>query len=135
MVLKIEQQLANHEGKERKLYKCTAGKWSIGIGRNLEDNGLSDDEIDYLFQNDLKRVIKELDTSVAWWRTKRENVRNVLIDMCFNLGITRLLGFKRFLEAMKEDQYEKAIDEMKDSLWYKQVPNRVESLISILRNG
>jgi len=135
-MLKIEQQLEQHEGKANKPYTDTMGKITIGIGRNLTDVGLSEDEIQYLFQNDLKRVIRSLDNWLPWWREKPENIRNVLMDMCFNLGIEGLLGFKKFLRALHEGNYLEAADEMVESKWYHQVGIRAKTLTEmVLGNG
>ena len=131
-MLKIEKQLELHEGKSKKPYVDTVGKITIGIGRNLTDVGLSEDEIQYLFQNDLKRVIRGLDHWLPWWREKPENVRNVLMDMCFNLGIEGLLNFKKFLSAVRVDNYNDAAREMQDSKWYNQVGNRAKTLVEMI---
>jgi len=132
-MLKIEQQLEIHEGKSKKPYTDTAGKITIGIGRNLTDVELSEDEIQYLFHNDLKRAIRGLDNWLPWWREKPENIRNVLMDMCFNMGIEGLLGFKKFLRALHEGDYDIAVKEMKDSKWYNQVGNRAKTLAEMVR--
>jgi len=63
----IKKQLTLHEGRKNKPYKCTSGKITIGVGRNLDDNGLSEDEIDYLLTNDVLRCEKELQQRLPWY--------------------------------------------------------------------
>ncbi len=68
----LKFELVLDEGLETKPYTCSAGKITIGVGRNLEDLGISDDEAEYLLDNDIERVFEELDTNIAWWRTLPE---------------------------------------------------------------
>ncbi len=133
--LKIEEVLEKHEGKRKFPYLDTVGKTTIGIGRNLTDVGLSEDEIQYLFQNDIKRVIRGLDNWLPWWREKSEGVRMVLMSMCFNLGIEGLLRFKKFLAALRINKFDDAAVEMLDSLWATQVGKRATELAEVVRNG
>ena len=133
--LKIEDILEQHEGKRKFPYLDTVGKTTIGIGRNLTDVGLSEDEIQYLFQNDIKRVIRGLDNWLPWWREKSENVRIVLMSMCFNLGIEGLLKFKKFLAALRINKLDDAAVEMLDSKWAEQVGKRAIELSDMVRNG
>ena len=62
----LTELLKKHEGVKYELYKCTADKWTIGVGRNLEDVGISEDEADYLLQNDIERTIKLMDDYIPW---------------------------------------------------------------------
>jgi lysozyme len=131
----LEQELEIDEGKKKKPYKCTAGKWTIGIGRNLDDRGLSDDEITYLFRNDIQSVFDDLDRSLPWWRKLSDARQRVLANMCLNLGITRLLGFKNTLKAVEEGRYNDAAEGMLASLWAKQVGARAQRLAKMMREG
>ena len=90
---KLSDQLRIHEGVRSHAYKCSANMITVGVGRNIDENGglgLSDDEIDYLLENDIKRCKQELITLP--WFSQIDSVRqDALINMCFNLGMTRLL--------------------------------------------
>lgn len=124
-----------HEGVEKFAYKCSAGKTTIGVGRNIDkDNGLglSDDEIDYLLQNDIKRVIAELKDNVPDFEMLSSVRQSVLIDMCFNLGITRFLQFKNFLAAVNDKDWSEAGREMLDSRWANQVGQRAVTLMKMM---
>lgn len=123
-----------HEGVKKYPYKCTAGKLTIGVGRNLEDNGLSPDEIEYLLLNDISRCHKELNKYV-WYTQASTGVQHALINMCFNLGITRLLGFKKMIAALMSKDYEQAAAEALDSRWAQQVGKRAHDVTELIRGG
>ena len=131
----IEQRLEKEEARKHFPYTDTKGKLTIGIGRNLTDVGLTDDEIDYLLQNDLKRVGVALDTSLPWWRNLDPVRQKVLQDMCFNMGIDTLLEFKNTLSFMQAGDYNSAANGMLSSLWAKQVGLRADNLAVMMRTG
>lgn len=116
------------------MYKCSAGFNTIGIGHNLDANGISDRAIDVIFEDDLTSVISSLDSNLPWWKSLSENRQHVLIDMCFNMGIGTLLGFKNTLRAIEEGRYEDAALGMGQSMWAHQVGIRATRLIEMMRN-
>ena len=124
-----------HEGFELYPYKCPAGKLTIGYGRNIEDNGISEEEAELMLANDIQRCVLELKRVLPWYDGLDDVRQAVLIDMCYNLGISRLLKFKRFLSALEQDYYDLAAREMLDSLWAKQVGQRAERLALIMKTG
>jgi lysozyme len=134
LVLKLRSKLKKEEGLRLKPYKCTKGFTTIGIGRNLDTNGLSEHEANYLFENDLSNIFVDLNRNLPDWKFHALNVQIVLCDMCFNLGIKKLLKFKKFLEAIEDCEYELAIEEIKDSLYYQQVKNRANRNISLIED-
>ena len=105
----LEKQLIRHEGMRTKPYTDTVGKLTIGVGRNLTDIGLSEEEAMVLLKNDINKVSNDLTDHLGWWNNLDEPRRIVLMNMCFNLGITRLLGFRKFLLNLQEGEYEKII--------------------------
>lgn len=129
---KLAEQLEDHEDLRLKPYRCTAGKLTIGIGRNLEDKGVTRKEAEYLLMSDIESVEGQLDSKLPWWRSKPENVRLVLTDMCFNLGIDSFMQFEKFLDAVKRDDMETAKVEMMDSRWAEQVGRRAENLRAMM---
>lgn len=132
---KLQVQLAIDEDRRSRIYVDSVGKITGGIGRNLTDRGFSDDEIDLMFKNDIARVEKELDLNLPWWRQMNDPRQNVLANMCFNMGITKLLGFKNTLSAMSTGRYEDAAKGMLDSLWAKQVHDRANRLAETMKTG
>jgi lysozyme len=123
-----------HEGRRAKPYQDTVGKWTVGVGRNLTDKGLSDSEIDYLLMNDIRECTDDLQTFL-WWDDLDEVRRNVLIDMRFNLGPSRFRGFKATLAAVAMGDYVTASDQMRKSKWYRQVKSRGERLARMMATG
>lgn len=128
------EQLELHEGRRRFAYMDTVGKITVGIGRNLSDKGLSDDEIDYLLANDVKECITDLQ-SFPWFQALDPVRRNVVIDMRFNLGPSRFRGFKRMLRALDAKDYHLAARSMRESLWYRQVKSRGVRLVQMMTTG
>jgi len=125
-----------HEGVESHAYKCSQNKITIGVGRNIDPTGigLSPDEIDYLLDNDIDRCITELD-QFSWFENLSETRRFAVIDMCFNLGITRFKGFKKAIAAMSISDFDTAADEFFDSRWAKQVGNRAITICEMIRSN
>jgi lysozyme len=131
----LRSMLVLHEGLRLKPYRCTAGKLTIGVGRNLDDNGITQAEAFQLLENDILAVEADLDRTWPWWREMTDPRQQVLADMCFNLGITRLGGFVNTLAAMKRGDYEAAADGMLKSLWASQVGRRAQRLAKMMREG
>lgn len=129
------KELKRDEGVRLKPYQCTAGKTTIGVGRNLDDRGITEHEADYLLLNDIELVTVQLDKSIPWWRTMSDARQRVLANMCFNLGISGLLYFKNTLVAMKAGKYDDAAEGMLKSLWAKQVGQRAVRLAKMMREG
>ena len=131
----LVDMLIAHEGIELKPYLCPAGRLTIGVGRNIQDLGITREEAIYLLRNDLARVESELYGRFTWFAFLSSNRKNALIDMCFNLGITRFLTFKRMIEAFKEGNYSKAANEMLNSKWADQVGDRAVDLSDMILRG
>lgn len=127
--------LVRHEGLRNKPYEDTIGHLTIGVGRNLDTMGLSDDEIYYLLKNDIRRCETELDNSFRWYKNLDQVRQEAMINLCFNLGITRLRKFKLALRAMEAKDYEDAADELLDSLWATQVGQRAVEVAEMIRTG
>ena len=129
----LKDQLILHEGLKLEPYECTAGKLTIGVGRNIEDIGITEDEARYLLDNDILRVCDELDRNLPWWRDLSDARQRVLVDMVFNLGISRFMQFQNTIAAIESGDYDKAADEMLDSRWADQVGNRAKTLSRMMR--
>jgi len=123
------------EGVRNFPYKDTVGKLTIGVGRNLDDRGLSDQEIGVLLENDIAIVVEELDRHLPWWREMNDVRQRVLANMCFNLGWPKLRGFVNTLAAMQRGDYQVAADGMRASLWARQVGARARRLAREMETG
>lgn len=130
----LTDMLKLHEGLMLKPYQCTAGKTTIGYGRNLDDMGITEDEAEALLENDIARVRREL--AALDIGNGLDDVRAaVIVDMCFNLGINRLLGFRNFISALRVKDFDRAAREMVDSKWYRQVGTRAKRLVKMMKTG
>lgn len=133
----LREMIKRHEGVETHAYKCSQNKTTIGVGRNIDPDGgigLSEAEIDYLLNNDINRCIGEL-SGFVWFPDLNQERQNAIIDMVFNLGITRFKGFKNAIAAMSKSDFETAADEFYDSRWAKQVGNRAIEICEMIRKG
>ncbi len=137
MTEKLLEMLKRHEGVRSKVYLCSAGYETIGVGRNISESGmgLSDDEVDYLLENDIERVIKELSAEYRWFNSLDDVRKDAMIDISFNLGATRLRGFKRALAAMEVADYKMAAKEFLDSKWSRDVKGRATELCYMIEMG
>ena len=147
----IQKRLLLHEGLLLKPYICPAGYLSVGVGRNLITNPLSPKEIEvvgknykdgisenavfFLLKNDVKRCFKELSDNISWFYQLDDERQYALLDMCFNMGIKRLLGFKRMLGAMFIGDYRGAAKECLNSKYAKDVGKRAERIAQLIETG
>ena len=120
----IRSRLKDFEGVVLQAYECSAGYTSIGIGRNLDTRGITEDEAMYLLNNDIDSVFKDLDKHLAIWRSYPLKAQYVFIDLCFNLGIHTLLSFRKTLAFCELGEWEKAAAELLNSKYAKQVGRR-----------
>lgn len=149
-LLDIKKRLEFHEGYRAKPYKCTAGFNTIGIGRNLDTNPLTEaesklikdknnitkQEAYFLLENDIMRVIKELDNLLGHQFKKLDDERRyALIDLCFNLGIRKLSQFKKTLEYLRDEEFIKAGDELLNSNYANQVKGRAIRISNLIKTG
>lgn len=158
----LKDQLILHEGLKLKPYKCPANKWTIGVGRNLDDVGLSKDEqrkllgtfglnrkevIDallirgiseeealFLLDNDIKKCVDDV-KKFPWFESLDPVRQKVIVDMRFNLGLAGLKKFRKMISHLEVGEYSNAAKEMKDSKWYWEVGNRSRRLVKMMATG
>lgn len=131
----LEEQLRRDEGYRQFPYRDSVGKLTIGIGRNLDDVGISELEAEFLLASDIQKVREQLAVSVPWYLTLNEARRGVLENMAFNLGHTGLMKFRRTLETIQAGQHHLASQHMLESLWAKQVGPRASRLAQQMLSG
>lgn len=130
----LKQDLIRDESLETELYRCSSQKLTIGVGRNLQDNGITEDEAMYLLENDINRCIKELKT-LDWFDDAPEGVKRGLINMNFNMGWPTLQKFKKMLNSLEQGFYQNAAIEALDSRWASQVGKRAERIAELFRQA
>jgi lysozyme len=133
--LSLRDDLVRDEGIRLKPYRCTAGKLTIGVGRNLDDNGISRPEALALLDNDIARVKAECERTFAWFGSLDSVRQEVVLNMVFNLGITRFSQFHQTIQHIQKGDYSAAADQMLKSLWAKQVSARATRLATKMRWG
>lgn len=133
--MSLIDDLVRDEGVRLKPYRCTAGKLTIGIGRNIEDIGITDEEARYLLANDIARVEAALDRAVPWWRTMTKRRQEALANMAFNLGMSGLFGFRTMLAALQAGNWANAAQAALDSRWADQVGARAHRIAKAIEEG
>ena len=149
-------KLIAHEGLRLQVYQDTLGIDTIGIGRNLEDRGITKEELDwmdmpnmdaiyehgireadamYLAQNDVQIVEEELLRAHPCVEDLDAVRQLVVMDMAFNMGVPRLCKFKKMWNAIHENKFDVAAKEMLDSRWAIQVKSRAVKLSNAMHNG
>lgn len=131
----IITDLKRDEGVKLKPYYCPAGKLSIGVGRNLDDLGITEEEAEALLHNDVERVKRELDAWYPWWVKCPGSVRRGMINMAFNLGINRFDGFKRMISCLQAGDYKGAAREARNSKWATQVGARADRIAKLIEQA
>ena len=132
---RLTEQLIRDEELRLKLYKCTSGKWTIGVGRNLEDRGITQSEAIYLLNNDIDIADLDCRALLPWWDTIDPVRQGALTNMCFNMGADRFKKFKKMLALMQQHDYEAASVESLQSLWADQVGDRALRIADQIRSG
>ncbi len=130
----LRDQLLLHEGLRLFPYTDTAGKLTIGVGRNLTDNGLSREEALLLLDHDIVTAITEC-AQFPWFAGLSDIRQRVIVDMMFNLGPARFKHFTAMITAVATGDYEAAAEQMLKSLWAKQVGQRAKTLAAMMRTG
>lgn len=128
-------QLIRDEGLRLKPYKDTVGKITIGIGRNLTDVGISQAEAEHLLSNDIDVCERECKARFSWWDDLNDARQGALLNLCFNMGITRLMKFPNTLELLKRGLYEKASVQLLESRYAQQVGDRALRVAEQIRRG
>lgn len=131
----IHRLIRLHEGLRLHPYVCTAGKITVGYGRNLTDRGLSRVEAELLLAHDLTRTERELRDAYPWV-ARLDVVRYaVLVDMHFNLGGEKFAQFTRTLSMIEAGDYAGAAGAMLQSRWASQVGERARRLAAMMATG
>lgn len=133
----LKADLQRDEGTKTRLYWDTAvpPKASIGTGRNLTDDGISPDEAAYLLINDINAAIGASAQAFPWLSSCPEPVQRGLTNMIFNMGLPRLLGFKKMLAALQAGLWETAAQEAENSSWATQVGDRANRIAQLFRSA
>lgn len=132
---KLRSQLIDHEGERLQLYRCPAGYLTIGVGRNLEANGISEAESRFLLDNDINRCINEAVAKFPWFPDVDPVRQRAIVDLIFNMGIGTFQTFRRTLTYLATRDYDQAANALEQSQWYRQVGRRGRRVVAMVRTG
>ena len=147
--MSLREMLERHEGRRKRVYKCTAGKNTIGVGHNidakglppdiesfLEDNGyITDEMIDRLLDDDIEDAISDCKRLYPNLEDFGDVRMNALIDFVFNVGYGTARKFVNTNKAINDEDWERAGDMLEQSKWYRQVKGRAKEIVQMLRDG
>jgi len=145
----LREMLKRHEGLKLVPYRCTKGKLTIGYGWNLDANPLPADYAsclrvtgaiteamaDHLLTISIDMAERQCKAVFPKFGEFSEARQAALIDFVFNLGIGKVLIFKKAMAAILDGDWNRAADEMQDSLWFSQVGDRGPEIVGMVRNG
>ena len=121
---RLSKQLLYHEGIRLKPYRCSADKLTIGIGRNIEDVGITEEEAFYLLNNDIKKVVEQCQRNFEWFDGLNDLRKEAIVNLVFNMGFGKFLQFKMTIKHIENEEFELAGAELLDSRYAQQVGQR-----------
>ena len=142
-LIKLQDEIANDEGVKYEIYKCSEGYLTGGIGHLITEwdeeyyekpigTRIPHEQVDDWFAKDIETTIKDCNLLFSQFDNLPDDIQHVLANMCFQLGRPRLSKFKNMIAAVEDLDWERMADEMENSRWYKQTPNRAKRLIAIV---
>ena len=132
--MSLLERIKHHEGYRSKVYKCTEGYDTIGYGFAIKDLELDEEIAELILIRKLDKLMNRINKTFHWWRTAEEEAKNVVVVMCYQLGVSGFSKFKKTIVYLEKKQYAKASVEMLDSKWSNQTPNRAIELSNIIKN-
>ena len=132
-MLSLLDRIKEHEGFRARVYKCTEGYDTIGYGFAIKDLVLEEDIAEQILMDKLDHLGQRIDKNFPWLEMAPEEARNVLIEMAYQMGVSGVCKFKKALKYMEHHNWSRAAEEMLDSKWHRQTPNRAKELSSIIR--
>ena len=132
--MQLFHDLMRDEGFRERVYRCSAGKQTIGYGWNIDDQPISRLSAQMILADQIDNSAKELNKALPWWLHLPTNAKLGLANMIFNLGLTRLLKFKKMLTALEAHDFDKAALEALDSRWAEQVGSRALRIADLFKS-
>ena len=127
-------RIKHHEGFRKSVYKCTEGYDTIGYGFAIKDLEMDEDIAEEILIRKVEKLIKRVRKRFDWLDSVPREVQGILVEMSYQMGLSNVSKFKKALHAMQMLQWKKAADEMLDSRWANQTPNRAKELSDIIRS-
>ena len=124
----IVDDIKRHEGFSPTVYECSEGYDTIGYGFAVKDLVLDKDIADLILKRKIKKLNQRILSTFGWWLNSPKEIKNVVTEMCYQMGVSGFNKFKKTIYYLETEQYEEASLEMLDSLWARQTPNRAKEL-------
>ena len=131
--LELLSSIRKHEGFRAKVYNCTEGYPSIGYGFAIKDLVLDEDIANIILQRKLEALVRSIESKFSWYADLPNSVKDVVIECCYQLGLSGFGKFKKSIAHLENEEWELAADEMLDSRWAVQTPNRAKALSDRVR--
>lgn len=139
-------KLKVEEGYRNRAYKDTRGFVTFGYGHNLDAKPLTMEQFNLVLDDakegaerilydDMMEHVIAIENRLPWLSNAPKNVQIAVFDMGFNMGVDGLMSFKNTLRHLKNREYDKAINGIKNSLYARQVPNRASRNISLIKSA
>tara|TARA_R100000734_G_C3286875_1_gene79411 strand:+ start:500 stop:904 length:405 start_codon:yes stop_codon:yes gene_type:complete len=126
--MNLKESIKQHEGYVGVVYKDSLGIDTIGYGFAIKDLELDQDICDIILERKLKNLEDRIKNKFGWFPFMPQEIQDVVMEMCYQLGVTGFSKFAKTIMYLKDKDFEKASQEMLDSLWAKQTPNRAKEL-------
>ena len=130
--MNLLNQIKKHEGFKSTVYQCTEGYETIGYGFAIKDLVLDKDIAELILMRKLDKLQQRISSVFGWWLDSPQEVKDVVTNMCYQLGINGFSKFKKTIYLLETEQYEDASTEVLNSLWAKQTPSRAKEMSEIL---
>jgi len=134
-MVRLRETITRHEGSRLKMYQDSLGIWTIGVGHNIQEKGISPAVMELMLDEDLQEAISELKRSVSFFSKMPQQVQEALVNLSFNMGIPRLMQFKKTLALLRDGDFESAADELLDSRYAEQVGQRALEIADMIRTA
>ena len=132
--MQLFHDLMRDEGFRERVYRCSAGKQTIGYGWNIDDQPISRLSAQMILADQIDSATQELNNALPWWLELPTNAKLGLANMVFNLGLTRLFKFKKMLTALEAHDFDNAALEALDSRWAEQVGSRALRIADLFKS-
>jgi lysozyme len=132
---RLIESIKRHEGWRNKAYQDSLGVWTIGYGTNLQELIITEEQGERWLIEHLEDFLAAAKRFPEWEYLDTKARRNVFVEMIYNMGPSRVAGFKNMLGAFREQDWELAAKEMLTSRWAEQVGTRAERLAALMRQG
>ena len=134
----LKEQIAHHEGYEPRVYKCSNGFDTIGYGFAIKDLYMDKEVADLILDKKIRGILASIEANEdwdTWFWDKPQNVKEVLVNMIFQIGFTGVRKFRKTIQYIKDDNFLMAAEEMLDSKWARSdSPNRAKELSDIIKS-